>query len=129
MAIAGSLSLLLPHQIGYVYREGMIMSKDGHCRTFDADASGTVTGSGVGAVLLKRLSDAEKNQDNIIGVIAGYATNNDGDRKVNYTAPSIEGQRECIEEAIQAAGIASGWIILNAMALLLSWAIPLKLKP
>lgn len=107
MAIAGSVSLLLPHQIGYVYREGMIMSKDGHCRTFDADASGTVTGSGVGAVLLKRLSDAEKDQDNIIGVIAGYATNNDGDRKVSYTAPSIEGQRECIEEAIQAAGIAS----------------------
>ena len=107
MAIAGSVSLLLPHQIGYVYREGMIMSKDGHCRTFDADASGTVTGSGVGAVLLKRLSDAEKDQDNIIGVIAGYATNNDGDRKVSYTAPSVEGQRECIEEAIQAAGIAS----------------------
>ena len=107
MAIAGSVSLLLPHQTGYVYHEGMIMSKDGHCRTFDVNASGTVSGSGVGAVLLKRLSDAEKDKDNIIAVIQGYASNNDGDRKVSYTAPSTEGQSECIEQAIRMAGVSS----------------------
>ncbi|MFW0739990.1 beta-ketoacyl synthase N-terminal-like domain-containing protein [Flavobacterium sp. T12S277] len=107
MVLAGGVSLLLPDQIGYIYNEGMILSKDGHCRTFDADASGTIGGSGVGVVLLKRLEDAIKDNDNIIGVIKGYATNNDGDRKIGYTAPSIIGQSECIINAQINAGITS----------------------
>ena len=99
MAIAGGVSLVLPDQIGYVYKEGIILSKDGHCRVFDKDASGTISSSGVGAVLLKRLEDAIRDRDNIVAVIKGYATNNDGDRKTGYTAPSILGQSECILNA------------------------------
>src|SRR6185437_3546141 len=95
MAIAGGISLLMPGQIGYIYREGMIASIDGHCRTFDKEASGTVSGSGVGVVLLKRLSDAIADSDNILAVIKGYSSNNDGDRKISYTAPSVVGQTEC----------------------------------
>ena len=108
MVLAGGVSLELPYQIGYTYQEGMISSKDGHCRTFDEDASGTVGGSGVGAVLLKRLEDAIKDNDNIIGVIKGYATNNDGARKTSYTAPSVTGQAECIINAQKMAGVSSG---------------------
>ena len=110
MALAGGVSLSMPNQIGYTYQEGMISSKDGHCRTFDEDASGTTGGSGVGVVLLKRLEDAIENNDNIIGVVKGYSTNNDGDRKTSYTAPSVTGQAECIISAQKMAGIASGEI-------------------
>ncbi|MEI8054739.1 MAG: amino acid adenylation domain-containing protein [bacterium] len=110
MAIAGGSALLLPEEIGYIYQEGMIFSKDGHCRTFDHKASGTVHGSGVGAVLLKRLADAKKDGDNIIAVIKGYATNNDGNRKISYTAPSVTGQKECIINAQKVAGITSDMV-------------------
>jgi amino acid adenylation domain-containing protein len=105
MALAGGVSLSMPDQIGYIYQEGMIVSKDGHCRTFDKDASGTTGGSGVGVVLLKRLEDAIKDEDSILGVIKGYATNNDGARKTGYTAPSVIGQSECIINAQKMAGI------------------------
>src|SRR6185437_12293271 len=107
MAIAGGISLLMPGQIGYIYREGMIASIDGHCRTFDKEASGTVSGSGVGVVLLKRLSDAIADSDNILAVIKGYSSNNDGDRKISYTAPSVVGQTECILNAQKMAGVNS----------------------
>ena len=110
MALAGGVTLSMPNQIGYTYQEGMISSKDGHCRTFDEGASGTTGGSGVGVVLLKRLEDAVKDNDNIIGVIKGYASNNDGDRKTDYTAPSITGQAECIINAQRMAGVSSNEI-------------------
>jgi len=107
LALAGGVSLLLPEERGYVYQEGMIYSQDGHCRVFDAQSSGTVFGSGVGVVLLKRLSDAKRDNDRIIGVIKGYASNNDGDRKISYAAPSVIGQKECIVRAQEMAGITS----------------------
>ncbi|UNY98317.1 amino acid adenylation domain-containing protein [Zhouia spongiae] len=110
MALAGGVTFVNPNQIGYTYQEGMISSKDGHCRTFDETASGTIGGSGVGVVLLKRLEDAIKDEDNIIGVIKGYASNNDGDRKTDYTAPSITGQAECIINAQRMAGVSSDQI-------------------
>ena len=107
MALAGGVSLLLPDQVGYVHQEGMIFSKDGHCRAFDQEASGTTGGSGVGVVLLKRLSDAIADEDNILGIIKGYASNNDGNRKSGFTAPSVLGQSECIINAQRMAGITS----------------------
>ncbi|MCE3268658.1 MAG: hypothetical protein K0R49_910, partial [Burkholderiales bacterium] len=110
MAIAGAASLLMPNEVGYVYEEGMIFSKDGHCRTFDDKATGTIIGSGVGGVLLKRLSDAKRDNDQIIAVIKGYASNNDGKRKMSYTAPSNIGQTECILNAWKIAGIDSNQI-------------------
>ncbi|MEO5681009.1 MAG: amino acid adenylation domain-containing protein [Chitinophagaceae bacterium] len=105
MALAGGVSLSMSEQAGYMYEEGMILSKDGHCKTFDKDSSGTTGGSGVGVVLLKRLRDAVKDNDPILAVIKGYATNNDGGRKAGYTAPSLIGQAECIINAQSMAGI------------------------
>ncbi|MDQ1592735.1 MAG: hypothetical protein QOG71_3362 [Pyrinomonadaceae bacterium] len=99
MVLAGGVSVRVPKNAGYVYQKGGIMSPDGHCRAFDANAEGTVVGSGVGIVVLKRLEDALADGDTVHAVIRGSAINNDGSMKVGYTAPSIEGQREVIAEA------------------------------
>jgi len=103
IALAGGVAIRTPQKIGYLYQEGMILSPDGHCRTFDAQSKGTVGGSGVGIVVLKRLSDAIADGDFVYAVIRGAAINNDGAMKVGYTAPSIEGQTAVITEA-QALG-------------------------
>ncbi len=105
IAIAGGATIRLPSNYGYKYKEGIIFSKDGHCRVFDESASGTIPGDGVGVIVLKRLSDAMKANDNIYGVIKGYGINNDGQRKVGFTAPSIEGQVECIKQALRNAEV------------------------
>ncbi len=105
IALAGGVTITLQDQAGYLHEEGMVRSPDGHCRPFDAHAKGTVGGNGVAVVVLKRLADAVADGDNIRAVIKGSATNNDGSRKVGYTAPSIEGQAEAIRAAQAAAGI------------------------
>lgn len=107
LAIAGGVSLLLLENDGYVWSEGMVMSKQGQCRAFDEKADGIVRGAGVGVVLLKRLSDALKDQDDIKCIIKGYAINNDGNRKTDYAAPSVSGQTECILNAQSMANITS----------------------
>lgn len=100
MALAGGVTVTCPHKKGYMYQEGMIMSPDGRCRAFDAEAKGTVGGEGCGVVVLKTLKQALKDQDHIYAVIKGSAYNNDGSRKVGYTAPSIEGQADVIRKAL-----------------------------
>ncbi|HLP58598.1 MAG TPA: SDR family NAD(P)-dependent oxidoreductase, partial [Candidatus Deferrimicrobium sp.] len=105
MALAGGVTVRSEAGQGYLYEEGMIMSPDGHCRAFDAEAAGTVSGEGVGIVMLKPLEDALDQGDMIHAVIKGTAVNNDGFRKAGYTAPSIEGQADVIEMAHRMAGI------------------------
>jgi len=105
-ALAGGVSLQVPPVRGYQYQPGAIASPDGHCRAFDADAAGTVTGSGAGVVVLKRLSDAQAAGDTIHAVIRGSAINNDGNLKAGYTAPGVEGQAAVIAEAMAIAGVA-----------------------
>ena len=105
MALAGGVSARVPHKVGYLYQEGGIVSPDGHCRAFDAQAQGTLRGNGVGVVLLKRLADALQDGDTIYAVIKGSAINNDGSTKVGYTAPSSQGQAQVIAEAQAIAGI------------------------
>jgi len=105
MALAGGVTIEFPHGHGYEYREGEILSRDGHCRAFDADASGTVFSSGTGVVVLRRLEDALADHDTIHAVILGSAINNDGSRKVGYLAPSVDGQAEVIAEALGVAGV------------------------
>jgi acyl transferase domain-containing protein len=107
MALAGGVTIEIPHGRGYVFREGEILSRDGHCRAFDAGSSGTVFGSGLGIVVLRRLEDAVGDHDNIRAVILGSAINNDGARKVGYLAPSVEGQAEVIAEALEFAGVSA----------------------
>jgi polyketide synthase PksJ len=104
MALAGGVSITVPQETGYLYQEGMIFSSDGHCRPFDAKASGTVPGNGVGIVALKRLEDAITDKDHIYAVIRGYGVNNDGSAKVGYAAPSVQGQAEAIKAALAMSG-------------------------
>lgn len=105
MALAGGVSVNVPQKEGYLYQEGSIVSPDGHCRAFDANAKGCIDGSGTGIVILKRLQDALADGDNISAIIRGSAINNDGSLKVGYTAPSIEGQSGVISEAQAVSGI------------------------
>ncbi|WP_035178644.1 type I polyketide synthase [Alkalihalobacterium bogoriense] len=105
IALAGGVSIMLPNKTGYEYQEGLMLSKDGKCRPFDEKASGTVFGDGIGIVVLKHLDEAIADGDYIHAVIKGSAVNNDGIRKVGYTAPSIEGQKEVIQQAYELADI------------------------
>jgi len=104
-ALAGGVSITFPQKRGYIHQEGGMVSPDGFCRPFDAEAGGTVFGSGAGVVLLKRLEDALRDGDHIHAVILGYGVNNDGSGKVGFTAPSVDGQAEAITAAHAGAGI------------------------
>lgn len=105
MALAGGVSVELSQQMGYLYNEGGILSPDGHCRTFDADAQGTLWGSGTGVVVLKRLSDAIADGDTVHAIVLGSAVNNDGSNKVGFSAPSVAGQSQVIGQALGVAGV------------------------
>ncbi|MEH1884827.1 beta-ketoacyl synthase N-terminal-like domain-containing protein [Nostoc sp.] len=105
MALAGGVSIKVPQKAGYLYQQGGMLSPDGHCRAFDAKAQGTVFGSGAGIVVLKRLEDALADGDCIHAIIKASAVNNDGSLKVNFTAPSVEGQAEVIVETLRNAGV------------------------
>jgi len=105
MALAGAASVRVPQVRGYYYQEGNIRSPDGHTRTFDAHAAGTVSANGVGVVVLKRLADAVNDGDQIYAVIKGAALNNDGSQRVSFSAPGVEGQAEVIAMAHALAGV------------------------
>lgn len=105
MALAGGVTIEQPHTVGYLYEEGEILSPDGHCRSFDHKAQGTVFGSGAGIVVLRRLEDALADGDTIHAVIRGSAVNNDGAGKVSYLAPSVDGQAKAIAEALSLSGV------------------------
>jgi len=110
LVLAGGVSLEVPPHRGYLYQAGGLQSPDGRCRTFDKDASGTVFSRGCAVVALKRLEDAIADGDHVYAVILGGATNNDGSRKVSFTAPSVQGQAEVITEALELAGVPAGSI-------------------
>jgi amino acid adenylation domain-containing protein len=105
LALAGGVSVQARELSGYLYEEGGISSPDGHTRAFDAAARGVVGGSGVGIVVLRRLAGALAAGDTVRGVILGSAVNNDGNLKVSFTAPSVDGQAAVIREALVAAEV------------------------
>ncbi len=105
MALAGGVTVRVPPRGGYFYVAGSILSPDGHCRPFDAKAQGTIVGSGVGLVVLKRLDDALADGDNVRAVIRAVGINNDGNDKAGYTAPGVRGQAEAVAAAYEAAGV------------------------
>ncbi|HRY52965.1 MAG TPA: polyketide synthase, partial [Candidatus Portnoybacteria bacterium] len=105
IALAGGVSIAYPQKRGYVFEDGAVLSSDGHCRAFDSESSGTIFSDGLGVVVLKRLADAVADGDNILAVIKGSAINNDGHNKIGYTAPSIEGQKRVIEDALNLAQV------------------------
>lgn len=105
MALAGGVTLSLPKKQGYVYQEGIMFSKDGHCRTFDAGASGTTFGQGAGVVVLKPLEQAIEDRDFIWAVVKGSAVSNDGIEKVGVTAPTVQGQAAAARAAMHLAEV------------------------
>lgn len=104
-ALAGGVSVDSVRRAGYVHVEGGIFSPDGRCRPFDEKAAGTVPGSGVGVVVLRRLEDALADGDPVRAVVRGSAVTNDGSAKVGFTAPGVDGQTAAITEAWAAAGL------------------------
>ena len=105
IALAGAVSIRAPHRAGYFSDPGGVSSPDGHVRAFDAEANGTVFGSGGGVVVLKRLRDAIADGDTIRAIIKGSAINNDGAEKAGYTAPSVNSQADAIIEALANADV------------------------
>ncbi|WP_134726282.1 type I polyketide synthase [Paracoccus luteus] len=104
LALAGGVTIEMPHGVGYLFRENEVLSPDGHCHAFDHRAQGTVFGSGAAVVVLRRLSDAIAAGDAIHAVIKGTAINNDGSGKAGYLAPSVGGQSRAIAEALAVSG-------------------------
>lgn len=105
MALAGGVSVRVPDKVGHHYEPGGMESPDGHVRTFDAEARGSMFGDGCAVVVLKRLKDALRDGDSITAVIRGSAINNDGALKVGYTAPSVTGQAAVVTTALSDAGV------------------------
>ncbi len=105
MALAGGVSVTLPQRRGYLWQEGGILSPDGHCRAFDREARGTVFSNGAGIVVLRRLRDALADGDTVYAVIKGAALNNDGNSKVSFMAPSVDGHAQLISMAQAFGGI------------------------
>ncbi len=105
LALAGAATVRVPHHAGYVSRKGDILAPDGHCRAFDAEAQGTIFGSGAGLVLLKSLRAALGDGDPIYAVIRSTAVNNDGGGKTSYTASSVGGQSRAMVEALAQADV------------------------
>ena len=105
MALAGGVSIRIPHDVGYWYEPGSIVSAAGHCRPFDVRADGTVFGSGVGIVVLKPLQAALDDGDRIHAIIRGSAVNNDGSRKIGFSAPNAAAQADVIAEAHAVADV------------------------
>lgn len=121
-ALAGGANVFVPQASGYLYHDGGIGSPDGRCRPFDAAAAGTVPGNGAGMVLLKRLEDALRDGDTIQAVIRGWSVNNDGARRVGYTAPGTEGQLDVVVAAQELAEVAPdtiGYVEAHGTATLL----------
>jgi phthiocerol/phenolphthiocerol synthesis type-I polyketide synthase E len=110
MALAGGVSIRIPHRVGYWYDPGSIVSPVGYCRPFDVRADGTVFGSGLGIVVLKPLQAALDDGDRIDAVIRGSAVNNDGSTKIGYAAPNAAAQADVIAEAHAVADIDSSSI-------------------
>ncbi len=128
MAIAGASAINFPN-FGYCYEEGLVGSVDGRVHPFDEQASGTLFGDSVGAVVLKRLDDAIADGDLIWAVLSGYGMSNDGRQKAGYTAPNAAAQTRCIVDAMQMAGVSAeqiSYVECHATATHIGDAIELK---
>ena len=128
VALAGGVAVDVPHGTGYLYEEGGILSPDGECRAFDASANGSVMGGGVGIVVLKRLSDALADGDQIYAIIRGSAVTNDGVVRASYGAPGLNGQAAVIAAALGNAGVdprSIGYVVAHGTGTALGDAVEL----
>lgn len=104
IALAGGVEILLDESLFLSLSIASILSPDGRCKTFDADADGIGLGEGCGVLVLKPLAKAIQDQDKIYGVIDASVINNDGST-MGVTTPNPDAQRELIEKALAAANI------------------------
>ncbi|MEM8963415.1 MAG: polyketide synthase, partial [Acidobacteriota bacterium] len=104
MALAGAVAID-PDDHGYRFREGDILSPDGHVRALSADADGTVFGNGLGVLVLKRLEDALDDGDTIHAVLRGSAVNNDGSLRAGFSASGVDGQARVLRGALMSADV------------------------
>ena len=104
IAIAGGSAVQEP-LLGYRYKPGRALSKDGQCRSFDHGSSGTNHGSGVGVLVLRLLSDALADGNTVLAVLHGSAVGNDGSDKLGYVAPSGAGITRVVGKALQVSGV------------------------
>ena len=104
LALAGGVNLILTPHLTISFSKGNMLSKDARSKTFDAAANGYVRGEGCGLVVLKRLSDAQRDSDPILAVVRGSAINQDGFSN-GLTAPSGAAQRAVIKQALKNAGV------------------------
>ena len=105
IALSGGVDITVPQKSGFLYQEGGTFTKDGHCRPFDANATGTMFCDGAGAVVLKRFGEALSDGDTIYAIIRGTGKNNNGARPASFLAPSVEGQAEAIALAQSNANV------------------------
>ncbi|MDT5148116.1 MAG: polyketide synthase 5, partial [Mycobacterium sp.] len=107
LAFAGGVNVMLEPRRSASASAGGMLSSTGHCHAFDAKADGFVSGEGCVVLLLKRLTDAQRDGDRILGVIRGTAANQDG-HTMNIAIPSREAQAEVYRTALAAAGVGAG---------------------
>lgn len=105
LALAGGVNLILSPELNITFSRARMMSIEGRCKTFDAGADGYVRGEGCGMVVLKRLSEAQKDGDRIWAVIRASAINQDG-RSNGLTAPNGQAQQDVIRMALREANLA-----------------------
>ncbi|MGB1025868.1 MAG: beta-ketoacyl synthase N-terminal-like domain-containing protein, partial [Rhodospirillaceae bacterium] len=105
LALAGGVNLMLVPDGAVILSKAGMIAPDGRCKTFDAGANGYGRGEGCGLVVLKRLSDAQRDGDRIRALILGSAATQDGPAS-GFTVPNGAAQRQAIEKACRAAGVA-----------------------
>ncbi len=104
LALAGGVNVLLSPDLTITFSQARMMASDGRCKSFDAQADGYVRAEGCGMVVLKRLSDAQRDGDPILAVLRGAAVNQDG-RSNGLTAPNGLAQQAVIGQALTIAGV------------------------
>lgn len=104
LALAGGVNLILSPELSICLGRTGALTRTGKCRAFDAKADGYVRGEGCGIIVMKRMSEAQRDGDNILAVILGSAVNQDGQTN-GLTAPNGESQRQLINDALTNAGI------------------------
>ena len=109
LALVGGVNLILSPELTIAFSQAQMMAADGRCKTFDAEADGYVRGEGCGLIVLKRLSDALRDKDNILALVRGSAVNQDG-RSNGITAPNGLAQQAVIRQALKTAGVSPAQI-------------------
>ena len=102
LALASGVNLMLSPETSINFSKAGMLSPQSRCKTFDASADGYVRSEGCGVVVLKRLSDAQRDGDRVLAVIRGSAVNHDG-ASIGLTAPNTAAQKDLLKQALELA--------------------------